>query len=181
MNRSKVREQRFWMRWSAAGAVESYWHAEDRLIAKMREDSPGLAVVRKIDGQLVLDDPVALAVMRSVAKHNCRGMFNLSEDRVTYFKQRIADRGLNAEEMAIIFLNVDDVHGGPITDVLMPGANWQQYRDVGQVPIARGLVDREAISEIIFGFDPEAAAKLKETSGPAVLVVDHGVAEVFAV
>lgn len=179
MNLSQVRDPRFWQKWRASGAVESFRHAEDRTIASWRKVHGDIAVVRKIDGQLVLDDPQAVAVFRAVSKHNCRGTFNINEDRVVHFKNRMAERGLSADQVVIVLVNVDDVNGGPLADALMPGTDWQQIRDQGQVPFARGLAGRPGIQDIIADFDKEAAEKLAVMSAPAVVVVDHGVAEVF--
>lgn len=84
----------------------------------------------------------------------------------------------------IVLLNVDDVHGGPLAKRLMPQADpkdWQDFRDRGEVPFARGLVSREFIQKALNDFDREAALKLSRITGVAVVVVDHGVAEVFQV
>ncbi|KKT17798.1 MAG: hypothetical protein UV98_C0001G0001, partial [Parcubacteria group bacterium GW2011_GWB1_43_6] len=60
-----------------------------------------------------------------------------------------------------------------------PGHNWQEIRDKGEVPFARGLAMREGIQEVLGTFDKEAATKLQSMRDVAVVVVDHGVAEVF--
>jgi hypothetical protein len=135
--------------------------------------------VHEVDGQLVLDDPDAVAMMRAVGKHNCRAMLEANADRVEHFKRRLADRGLTASDAVIVILNVDDMHGGMIADILMPGFNWQEVRDRGEVPIARGLAMREGIQEVLGAFDTEAAEKLRGMTEVAVVVVDHGVAEIF--
>ena len=137
------------------------------------------AVVREIDGQFVLDDPDAVAVIHAVEKHNCRNTLKLNVDRVAHFKNRIMKRGLTASDVVIVLLNVDDVHGGPLADILMPGYNWQEIRDRGEVPFARGLAGREGIHEALNTFDQEAGKKLQNMTEVAVVVVDHGVAEVF--
>lgn len=145
----------------------------------MSQDKPR-AVVKEIDGQLVLDDPDAVAMIRAVGKHNCQSTLDLNADRVKHFKQRMIDLGVTSDEVVIVVINVDDVHGGPIADVLMPDFNWQEIRDRGEIPFARGLAQRSGIGEILEKFDTEAAAKLKEMANPAVVVVDHGVAEIFS-
>jgi len=146
---------------------------------RKKEDDYPQAVVREIDGQLVLNDPVAVGVIHAVSKHNCRSTLELNADRVEHFKGRLADRGLTASDAVIVLLNVDDGHGGPLADILMPGHNWQEIRDRGEVPFARGLAMREGIQEALGTFDEEAAAKLRDMTNVAVVVVDHGVAEVF--
>ena len=89
---------------------------------KKKDDYPR-AVVREIDGQLVLDDPDAVAVIHAVEKHNCRNTFEMNADRVAHFKRRLAERDMTADQAVIVLLNVDDVHGGPLADALMPGHN----------------------------------------------------------
>ena len=147
---------------------------------KKKKDDYPRAVVRRVGGQLVLDDPDAVAVIHAVEKHNCRNTFELNADRVVHFKNRLAERGMTADQAVIVLLNVDDVHGGPLADVLMPGYNWQEIRDKGEVPFARGLAMRDGIQGALGTFDKEAAKKLKGMTDVAVVVVDHGVAEVFA-
>jgi hypothetical protein len=138
------------------------------------------AVVREVGGQLVLEDPVAVAVIGAVSKHNCKNTLEMNADRVAYFKRRLAERGMTPDQAVIVLLNVDDPHGGPLADMLMPGHNWQEYRDKGEVPFARGLAMREGIQLVLPHIDKEAAEKLRGMTEVAVVVVDHGVAEVFA-
>lgn len=137
------------------------------------------AVVREIGGQLVLDDPVAVAMINAVEKHNCCNTLELNIDRVEHFKQRLTERGMTPDQAVIVILNVDDVHGGPIAEMLMPGHNWQEIRDRGEVPFARGLAMRNGIQGALEIFDQDAATKLQNMNDVAVVVVDHGVAEVF--
>ncbi len=137
------------------------------------------ATVREVDGQLVLDDPDAVEMIRAVAKHNCKNTLVTNQDHVEHFMQRIAARKLNATEVVIVILNVDDLHGGPLADALMPGFDWQAIRDRDEVPFARGLAGREGIQETLALFDREAADKLATIAGVAVVVVDHGVADVW--
>jgi hypothetical protein len=143
----------------------------------------GVAIVREVDGQLVLDDPMAMGMINAVGKHNCKGTFDMNADRVAHFTRRLAERNMSPADAVIVLLNVDDVHGGPLADALMPGMNWQEIRDRGEVPFARGLAMRYGIQEALATFatfDQDAATKLRDmTSGVAVVVVDHGVAEVF--
>lgn len=145
----------------------------------MDENYP-VAVVREVNGQLVLDDPMALAVITAVEKYNCRNTLTANMDRVAHFTRRIAERGQTVEEVVIVILNVDDPHGGPMAEHLMPGFNWQEVRDRGEIPFARGLVMREGIQNVIDLIDKEAGEKLRETKNQtAIIVMDFGVVEVF--
>lgn len=138
------------------------------------------AVIREVNGQLVLDDPDALAVVRAIEKNNCKNTYDLNKDRVAHFVRRIAERGQSVRDVVIVILNVDDDNGGRLADILMPGHDWQAYRDRGEVPFARGLAMRDGIQDLLDGLDPEAGTKLRETvDKTAVVVMDHGVVEVF--
>jgi hypothetical protein len=145
---------------------------------KKMDDYPR-AVVRKVNGRLVLDDPDAMAVINALGKHNCKNTLKINADRVEHFKQRLVEHGMTAKQAVIVLLNVDDVHGGPLAEVLMPGCNWQEIRDRGEVPFARGLAMRDGIQKVLGTFDKDAAKKLEGMTSTAVVVVDHGVAEVF--
>ena len=149
-------------------------------MSEQKKDDYPRAVVREVDGKLVLDDPDAVAMIHAVGKHNCKNTLELNADRVKHFKRRLGERGMTADKAVIVLLNVDDVHGGPLADALMPGHNWQEIRDRGGIPFARGLAMREGIQEALGIFDADAANKLKGMTDVAVVVVDHGVAEVFA-
>jgi hypothetical protein len=137
-------------------------------------------VVQEIRGQAVLLDAATSYLVGVVEKLNCQRTLELHAERVAYFKTRMEERGLTANEAVIVVLNVDDVHGGQITEMLMPGPqNWQEIRDRGEIPFARGIAMREGIQEILSEFDKEAAKKLAGMKDVAVVVVDRGVAEIF--
>lgn len=146
------------------------------------DDEQPTATVRMVDGQLVLDDPAAVAVIRAVAKHNCRQTMTVQADRVANFVRRMGERGDSPDDVVIVVLNVDDPHGGRLADALMPGHDWQAMRDRGEVPFARGLAGRDGIQELLDELDKDAAEKLRALVGKvAVLVMDHGAMEVFTV
>lgn len=143
------------------------------------EDEYPSAVVREVDGELVLDDPQAVAIIKAISKLKCEATLNLSRERVLHFAKRVQELKKSSSEVVIVIINVDDVHGDPIAEILMPGHNWQEYRDRQEVPFARGLADRQGIQKCLQVFDEEAAKKLEQTKGLAIVVVDHEVAEVF--
>ncbi len=117
--------------------------------------------------------------IRLVGKISCRASLEMNCDRIPHFKRRMRARGFTPEQMVIVFLNADDAHGGPLAERLMPEEDWQQYRDQGLVPFARGLAGRAGIEPALRLFDEDAADKLRAMRGLSVVVVDHGVAEVF--
>lgn len=129
---------------------------------------------------VVIDDPDARAVMRAVARHNCRELVRTHMvDRVSHFARRIAELGRNPADVMIVVLDVDDPAGGALAEVLMPAHDWQAYRDRGEVPFARGLAEREPIQMFLREYDAQAAGDLAAIAGVAVLVMDFGTTEVF--
>ena len=147
---------------------------------RRRKDDGPRAVVREVNGQLVLDDPDARSLISTTGKYNCKNTLEMNADRVAHFKQRLVERGLTSKQAVIVLLNVNDANGGQLADILMPGYNWQEIRDQGEVPFARGLATRDGIQKALSIFDKEAAKKLEGMTEVAVVVVDHGVAEIFA-
>lgn len=137
------------------------------------------ARVEVIDGQPVLIDPVAVGVMDAINKHACRKTFEAQSDRVQHFVGRAAARGMTADSVVIVLLNVDDPNGGELASCLMPGNNWQQFRDAGEVPFARGLAGRSGVLEWLEALDKPAAEKLAAMTTLAVVVMDYGAVEVF--
>jgi hypothetical protein len=144
----------------------------------MSEEYPR-AEVREVNGELVLYDPVGCAVARAVAKHNCLNTFKHQAERVAHFRNRASELMRSPEEVVIVLANVDTPLGREIADALMPGHDWQQYRERGQIPFARGLAMRNGIQGFLDVVDHDAAAKLREADCLSVVVVDCGVAEVF--
>jgi hypothetical protein len=138
------------------------------------------ATVREIDGELVLDDPDALAVARAVAKHNCKATVDHQAERVAHFRQRVVDRNLEPSTVVIVLINVDDPVGGLLAESLMPGHDWGEYRDRGEVPYARGLAARDGIEKMVKTLDEDAGEKLAAIAGLAIVVFDFGTVEVFS-
>ncbi len=139
------------------------------------------AYVTVIDDKTVLIDPVGYAFMQAVNKSNCENTYLAQIERVQHFKNRIAEKQLDPTTVVINLINVDSPYGVEIAEALMPGHDWQQYRDKGEIPFARGLAMKEGMIEIIATFDKEAAEKITKVEGIPVIVVDHCVVEIFSV
>ncbi|NTW13812.1 MAG: hypothetical protein HGA31_02145 [Candidatus Moranbacteria bacterium] len=61
-----------------------------------------------------------------------------SIERLRHFAYRAKHvRGLSNEQAVVVCIQVDS-HWRPLVDALMPGEDWQRFRDMGQEPIARG-------------------------------------------
>lgn len=141
------------------------------------------AVVREIDGQLVLDDPDALEVLTAVAQHNCRATLAVHGARIAHFRHRVRELGRSAETTLIVVINADEPLGEPMAAACGMPEGWADtYRAQQQVPFARGLVDRAAMQELLdeLGISMgKPAETLRATKGLPVLVLDHGVIAIF--
>lgn len=139
------------------------------------------AIVREVDGRLVLDDPDARAVIRAVECENIRRLLIEAEprQRIQHFAGRIAQRNDTGLFLMIVMLCVDDPKGAALANVLMPGYDWASIRARGEIPWARGLATRAGIQELLDGAEHEAAAELRAIAGIAVLAIDRGIVTVF--
>jgi len=145
------------------------------------------AVVREIDGQLVLDDPDALAVMTAVAYHNCRATLAAHGERVSHFQRRVRELGRSNATTLIVVINADEPLGEEVAAVCGMPKGWADtYRAQRQIPFARGLVDRAEMQELldVLGDEPGTswstpAETLRAAKGLPVLVLDHGIIAIF--
>jgi hypothetical protein len=142
------------------------------------------AIIREIDGQLVLDDPDALAVIRAIERENIRRFLATTEamrDRVWHFASRIRDpHGDDGTRWLVIMLCVDDPNGAVLAEALMPGHDWGAIRARGEVPWARGLADRAALQSMLDAAYPDVGNELRAIAGVAVLAMDRGIIAAFA-
>ena len=108
--------------------------------------------------------------------------FRQNADPVQRFQRRAQELGQSGRDMVITVINVDDPLGGILADSLMPGHDWQKYRDAGAMPVARGLAVKERVvaflGEAGYGI---AASELANTDDLRVLVVHEEMAVVMDV
>ncbi len=124
--------------------------------------------------------PEVAAIIDVIAKSNCRHTLDIQVDHVRRFARRARELA-GPRDLAIVLINVDEAAGlgAHLADVLMPGLNWQCYRDRGEIPFARGLVARPGMQEMLDEIHPDVAKRMRKIEGYPVLVVDHGTVDVF--
>jgi len=71
-------------------------------------------------------------------------------------------KNLKPAEFFVICIDVDDPNWSDLVDILMPGHDWQWYRDQGQAPFARGSVMRDTVGEYLAKTVPVLADALRE-------------------
>lgn len=131
----------------------------------------------------IIPDPETAATGEQLARtQSAMDFFRANAERIKHFKQRVAELGRSGQDTVITLINVDDPIGGDLADILMPGNDWQRYRDAGELPVARGLASKDGIPEFLedSGYDI-AARELAVTSDLMLVVLDAGVALVLNV
>ena len=73
-------------------------------------------------------------------RHN---LFELNAVRLAQLAYKALIKGMKPDEFAVICIDVDDPTWTDEVSILMPGHDWQQYRDRGEKPVARGNVSAE--------------------------------------
>ena len=68
------------------------------------------------DGQLILIDPTFAAVVKAIAKHNCKNTLEANADRIAHFRNRVVELGRSPKDTVIVIANVDDKAGGILAE-----------------------------------------------------------------
>jgi hypothetical protein len=136
--------------------------------------------VHEVEGELMLHDiPASVALHKSIAKYGCCSTFDQNAEHILRLKACFDQRRLRPTEAVIAIINVKDVHGSHIAELLMGEFKQQEILGTDEIPYARGLMMRDSMQEAVEVFDQEAGTKLRGMTELAVVVIDHGVAEVF--
>jgi hypothetical protein len=128
-----------------------------------------------------MDNSTIAGVMLAVDAYNMQPVLNEQADRVLHFARRAAELGYGGHEVCIVLLNADCPAAAPLANELMPGENWQQYRDAGALPFARGLAGRPFVQAYLELVNPAAAEVFKAKEGLPVLLMHNGRAAVYGV
>lgn len=89
---------------------------------------------------------------------------------------------LKNDEVVVVCIKVD-TEWRPVVDALMPGANWQQHRDLGLEPAARGTAKFpicEVIAEKLPGI-ADALMKKPKKGLYKCIVLDEGGGTVYEI
>lgn len=166
VNINKVQQQRFWNMWRTAGALSQIIPATDQ------SDS------QKYTG-VDIGKNTAKDFFTAMQKAACKNTFALNKEKIGFYKKMTEERSLSPKEFVIVVVNADDVIGGKFAEYFVPDTNWDVLRKNGNIPFASGIVMKKGMADIIQLFDTETSKKLREKSDMSVVIIDHGVAEVF--
>lgn len=139
------------------------------------------------NGQLILHDPMAQSLIevisyhqRQAAKEFCEKIYEDAIERIAYFHQRFEQGIYKKDNYCIVLIQVDDPYGGPISELLMPGFDWQPIRDQGLKPIARGVAERKFMHDVLALFNQNAATEFDSTELAVVVVAAENV-QIYAI
>lgn len=104
-------------------------------------------------------------------------LFQLNKDRLEHMAFRALKKGMSNEDFVAVCIDVDDPSWTEVVDLLMPGHNWQEYRDRGEKPVARGTamaVINEYLSEVVPDIAPVLVGHLPTGVVRAIVMGDGG-------
>jgi hypothetical protein len=91
--------------------------------------------------------------------------------------EKTAETGV---QQAVVCIDVDDPTWAFVLDILMPGFDWEAVRDRGERPVARGVVPRQLIEDLVRECYPAGTADLAAAPGVCVAVLAAGGISVLA-
>ncbi|HLC44397.1 MAG TPA: hypothetical protein VJK50_00940 [Patescibacteria group bacterium] len=104
--------------------------------------------------------------------------YQLNRERLQELAHKaLTARRLKPDEFLIVCIEADDPEWKDLVDLLMPNHNWQQYRDRGEKPIARGSVVpgvREYLREVVPDIADALYEELPEGVVRAVIMASGG-------
>lgn len=110
-------------------------------------------------------------------------MWEANRGRLSELAARAGAKGHAAKDILIVCIDVD-TSWRDVVDELMPGYDWQAYRDRGELPIARGSVMRAGFGDYLCAAVPDIAHLIRSAPPPGMwhaVVMTAGNATVYLV
>lgn len=103
-------------------------------------------------------------------------------ERLEHMAFRAIKKGLKPDEFVTVAIDVDDPNWKEVVEVLMPNATeaqWQEFRDRGETPVARGTAMADGLLEYLSMVCPDIAPVLMDNLPPegfvrAIIMTDGG-------
>lgn len=108
--------------------------------------------------------------------------FQPNRERLEQMAWRALQRGLTPEQFVTVCIDVDDPSWTEIVDLLMPGYNWQEYRDRGEKPVARGTAMasiNDYLRTVVPGIETALTGPLLDGTVRAIVMAYGGVSVYF--
>ena len=140
-------------------------------MAKTKSDEMPMATVEMgPDGKVYLNDPVGYAVMGAVERVN---LYRADPVAVERLEKRAAEKTHEeGSHFVVVLIDMDDPFWHGFGEVLMPDADWRPFRERGEKPMARGVIPRKLLVDVLndtktdFPFDlPDALTAVFSMNG----------------
>lgn len=101
-------------------------------------------------------------VVDAIDMTNQRSAFYMANyDAILRLASRAQETGRTHETHVIVAIDANDSTWIELRDVLMPGHNWDAYRERGERPVARGIVPKNVFSEWLYEAVPALRGMLE--------------------
>lgn len=87
-------------------------------------------------------------------------LFQINSERLAEMATSALNKGLEPDAFIMTLIDVDDPSWTEIVDQLMPGHDWQSYRDRGEKPVARGSAMASSLLSILSVMVPDIETAL---------------------
>lgn len=125
-----------------------------------KDEMPMATVEMGPDGKVYLNDPVGFAVMGVVERVN---LYRYDPVAVERLEKRAAEKTLEeGSHFVVVLIDMDDSFWKGFGEVLMPDADWDQYRKRGEKPMARGVIPRQLLLDVLNDTKTEYAFDLPD-------------------
>ena len=88
-------------------------------------------------------------------------LFYQNKDRLEHMAFIATKKGMAPKDFLTIAIDVDNPYWNDLVETLVPGQDWQEIRDRGEKPVARGTVCTEGIIDYLCHVCPDIASGLR--------------------
>lgn len=107
-------------------------------------------------------------------------ILDMNLHHVLYFKMLMEEQELSPDKVVIVVADYDDKYGRRFAKMILPGFNWQAFKDQGGEPLALGLACRKKASKEIKRINPQLLFDLAGVKETPVVVIAEKAADIFS-
>lgn len=108
--------------------------------------------------------------------------FQPNKERLEQMAFRAIQRGLTPDKFMTVCIDVDDPSWTEVVDTLMPNHDWQQYRNRGEKPVARGTAMasiNDYLRKVVPDIETALTGPLPDGTVRAIVMADGGASVYF--
>jgi hypothetical protein len=113
-------------------------------------------------------------------ENQCKKTFLSQSSEILRFRKIIKDKGIDPNSVLIVFINVDSDAGKKIANSFMPGHDWSEFRDKGEIPFMKGIADGSLRNAVTGSFDQEFPFNhIENIEDIPIVVIEQCGAQIF--